>query len=1359
MNEFHKVGEKRKCRVIEFNQFDGVALCSMKKSTLELEFLQHSDLKVGTLVPVTVLSIQDYGVLVRVSERMTALIPLIHLADAIIRKPAAKFKIGQKLKCRVLNVDHEKRRIHLTNKKSLVKSELPIITSYEVEPGTLTHGCIKAIKSSGVILSFYKGVTAFAPLSEISDDQSKPENLFQIGQVVQCKVLSSHKFNKKLIVTFKISDENTAEAYESLELGSLQSGKVYKKLEDCVLVQLSNGVRGRLRKYHLSDFDNLSERLFNLLKEDDELKEMLIISKPTNKMLELTNKRSLIRSHSEKKLPESIEKIQINNIYHGYIKKVSKSGVHIGFLSNTIVFAPKSYLTNQFIDDVEKHFQLGQSVRCYVIENQNGKVIVSLQQSLCATNGNEWLADYFNDEKTILTIIKEKQKNKSEKKRIKDYKVGELVTGKCSKVEEYGSIIEIDRKSNGIIINSHLGDNEDDKLEVNKKYTGKILDISLNIQDSKINHQIIDLTLKSNLLSNKKKSTVPEANKKVTATIELVKKYYLIVSVEGTDTLGYLPAIDYNNYYYFDCFSTYKIAETLKTTVNTNKFDGAYGKSLLLNNPNIENRTIIDDKPRPSSKKKNTDSVLSLTEVTVGMRITGKVEKIQTTQLKLLVGPHTHGYIHVTEALDEPLDKLAPFSKYVLNQMVEAIVLSVIDIPSNRKLPISHQNPIKKRKLLLSIRPSVLNNKKYKKNPETVKETLITWENVQDHVGKTVVGVIHEVQRKHEILLIQISPNLHGKVFGYFMSDDVSVIQNCSRTFVVGQTVNCYVVSASSEKKHVTLSLLPNTLERLKFKPGSKIPGSLKKIITSRGLIVQIGPNKRGFVHLTEIFDKYPRHSPFKALRLGEYREFYVLPYDPKNPSKNINLQIDNNKKQNKEKTEDEDKQHSAELIPLSVRISRLAPEKKIPVVNPPYSSVDELTVGQIVKGYVQSNRKGEGCIAALSKDVLVQIPHEEMADNVDENTEKYYAPPRLVTGKILSINKETKQATMTIKRSLVVQKNNKEIEKDPNNRVNFTTIAVGQKHKAYVKAVLECGVIVQLKHSKLSGLCHKSEISDKAIDWKTIFEVGDYVKVKILAIESEKKRVSFGMKPSYFTEEDHTFDSDSEEEDQMPVEEEEDKEAENNDAKDDNREEEDSKEEDEDEDEMETEEVVQSTGFKWNDFNLSKEAQASKEEKEDSAESEKEEEEKSKKKKKKTKKVKEEKKQNYEGSSKSKPETISDYEKLIIAHPNDSMIWIKYMAFLLSITEVDKARAVAERGLQRINLREEDEKLNIWVALMNLENMYGSTESLAKVLDRAITYNNPKSVYLRLIDIYTGSSKFNVCFFCIFFHTQKGDY
>ncbi|GKB13670.1 deoxyhypusine hydroxylase [Tanacetum coccineum] len=46
-------------------------------------------------------------------------------------------------------------------------------------------------------------------------------------------------------------------------------------------------------------------------------------------------------------------------------------------------------------------------------------------------------------------------------------------------------------------------------------------------------------------------------------------------------------------------------------------------------------------------------------------------------------------------------------------------------------------------------------------------------------------------------------------------------------------------------------------------------------------------------------------------------------------------------------------------------------------------------------------------------------------------------------------------------------------------------------------------------------------------------------------------------------------------------------------------------------------------------------------------------------------------------------PQVTDDFEKLIKSSPNNSFIWIKYMAFLLYLNEFEKAQLMAERNVQ----------------------------------------------------------------------------
>uniref|UniRef100_A0AAG5CNF0 S1 motif domain-containing protein n=1 Tax=Anopheles atroparvus TaxID=41427 RepID=A0AAG5CNF0_ANOAO len=105
-------------------------------------------------------------------------------------------------------------------------------------------------------------------------------------------------------------------------------------------------------------------------------------------------------------------------------------------------------------------------------------------------------------------------------------------------------------------------------------------------------------------------------------------------------------------------------------------------------------------------------------------------------------------------------------------------------------------------------------------------------------------------------------------------------------------------------------------------------------------------------------------------------------------------------------------------------------------------------------------------------------------------------------------------------------------------------------------------------------------------------------------------------------------------------------------------------------------------------------------------------------------------------------PHTPDQFDRLVLAQPNNSMLWIRYMVFHMESVELDKARAVARRALKSINFREEADLLNVWVALLNLEIRYETVDSFKEVLQEAIQYNDPFKVYSRVLDILIDCQK-----------------
>jgi rRNA biogenesis protein RRP5 len=108
-------------------------------------------------------------------------------------------------------------------------------------------------------------------------------------------------------------------------------------------------------------------------------------------------------------------------------------------------------------------------------------------------------------------------------------------------------------------------------------------------------------------------------------------------------------------------------------------------------------------------------------------------------------------------------------------------------------------------------------------------------------------------------------------------------------------------------------------------------------------------------------------------------------------------------------------------------------------------------------------------------------------------------------------------------------------------------------------------------------------------------------------------------------------------------------------------------------------------------------------------------------------------------------PESNADFDRLLLGSPNSSYLWVQYMSFQLRLAEVDKAREIGRRALETINFREEQEKLNVWIAFLNLENVYGSDATLEETFQDAARHNDSKTIHLRLANIFDQTEKYGV--------------
>jgi rRNA biogenesis protein RRP5 len=110
-------------------------------------------------------------------------------------------------------------------------------------------------------------------------------------------------------------------------------------------------------------------------------------------------------------------------------------------------------------------------------------------------------------------------------------------------------------------------------------------------------------------------------------------------------------------------------------------------------------------------------------------------------------------------------------------------------------------------------------------------------------------------------------------------------------------------------------------------------------------------------------------------------------------------------------------------------------------------------------------------------------------------------------------------------------------------------------------------------------------------------------------------------------------------------------------------------------------------------------------------------------------------------------PQSIADYERLLLGQPNSAELWVRYIVFQRELSEIEKARQIARRALATINPREEKERLDVWTALLHLENDFSSVDVVEETLKEACQNNDAREVHERMIKIYVLSGKLDVSY------------
>lgn len=288
---------------------------------------------------------------------------------------------------------------------------------------------------------------------------------------------------------------------------------------------------------------------------------------------------------------------------------------------------------------------------------------------------------------------------------------------------------------------------------------------------------------------------------------------------------------------------------------------------------------------------------------------------------------------------------------------------------------------------------------------------------------------------------------------------------------VTRNTDKSFVIVANKPKTNTVALPKSNTITMESVSVGQLIGGRVTRH-TRQGALIKITSHIGGILHLTDLSDNF---------------ETGVLLPVVDTLVKAVIIGVDQSKRQ----------------LTLSTRHSRMYPEQEHQVVDREISDISDIQVGEPVRGFVK-NVVEHGLFVTIGRDVDARVQIRELFDDVCsvviilpslltfylqyvKEWQGKFTTHQLVKGRIIrydyflecietclkftSADVANKKVEMTLRSIEASQR------KGLSTGITLSDLKEGQKIDGIVKKIEDYGLFVQIDNSKLSGLCHKSEV------------------------------------------------------------------------------------------------------------------------------------------------------------------------------------------------------------------------------------------------------------------------------------------
>jgi small subunit ribosomal protein S1 len=216
-SEIVNLGDEIEVVVLNVNRQKREISLGLKQTEINPWTIASQKYPAGTIVTTKVRSLTNFGVFVEIEPGIDG---MIHISDLSWTKkynhPSDMLQKGQEVKCLVLDVDEEKRRVSLGIKQMTEDPWVRAIPEKYI-PGQIIKGTITKLTNFGAFVELEPDLEGLLHISELADHKiDKPQDVVKLGDEVEVKILRIDPESRKIGLSLRraqwAAEEQAAEA-------------------------------------------------------------------------------------------------------------------------------------------------------------------------------------------------------------------------------------------------------------------------------------------------------------------------------------------------------------------------------------------------------------------------------------------------------------------------------------------------------------------------------------------------------------------------------------------------------------------------------------------------------------------------------------------------------------------------------------------------------------------------------------------------------------------------------------------------------------------------------------------------------------------------------------------------------------------------------------------------------------------------------------------------------------------------------------------------------------------------------------------------------------------------------------------